>query len=230
MGTHGPSFSPGEQLFSATQSIESQEPWSQDFYDDSILEFDKQMGDLVKYLTDKGLLDQTILIIASDHGQQWNQLKRVPLIVRFPNGEYAGRIQTNAQNLDIAPTIIDYLALDQPDWMAGKSLLNGELEQRPIFGVFAGNPEGVSTAGNTESEETTTSSTNNFVNISVVYCQKWFKLDFTNMSWESGIIETSTTKCPPGSEITDEQALQEIITHLQQNDFDVSTLDYLLQP
>jgi arylsulfatase len=96
-----------EQKFSAGQSIQDQEPWSDDFYDDSILDFDMNVGEVIDELTKLGLLENTILIIGSDHGQQWNQLNRLPLIIRFPQGQYAGRIQTNVQNLDIAPTILD---------------------------------------------------------------------------------------------------------------------------
>ncbi len=135
MVTHGYIFNPQEQIFSAGQSIEDQEPWSNDFYDDSILDFDTNVGELVDYLTELGLLDNTILIIGSDHGPKGNPLKRVPLVIRFPYRQYAGQIQTNVQNLDIAPTLLDYIGLDQPDWMRGKSLIAGELEQKPIFEI-----------------------------------------------------------------------------------------------
>jgi len=230
MGTHGPMFYPAEQFFSANQPAESQEIWNVDFYDDSILEFDKEIGDLVNQLREDGLLDNTILIIGSDHGQEWNQLQRVPLIIHFPNEEYVGRTQVNVQNLDIAPTILDYIGLDQPDWMDGTSLIDGELEQRPIFGVSAINPDEISIVNNTDGEAKVISSIDNFRNISLIYCQKWFKLDFTKTSWESGIIEGSTTTCSPSSEINDEQAFQQIVTHLQKYDFDVSRLSHLSHP
>jgi len=230
MGTHGPTYNPIEQFFSVKQPVESQESWSIDFYDDSILEFDKQIGELISYLKDKSLQDNTILIIGSDHGQQWNQLKRVPLIIRFPNGEYADRIQANVQNLDIAPTILDYIGLDQPDWMDGKSLIDGELEQRPIFGVSAINPEEIFTSSKLASEKTQISNIDHLLNISLIYCQNWYKLELTSMRWESGIVDGSTTTCIPGSAIDDNQAYQQIITHLQNNDFDVSNLNPVPQP
>lgn len=112
MVTHGEDFYPMEQKFSAGQPLEDQDPWSDDFYDDAILDFDRNVGELVKELTRLGLMDNTLLIIGSDHGQQWDQLQRLPLIMRFPQGQYAGSIQANAQNMDIAPTILDYIGLD----------------------------------------------------------------------------------------------------------------------
>jgi len=229
MGTHGPKFYPEEQFFSANQSAESQETWNVDFYDDSILEFDREIGDLVKQLSEDGLLDNTILIVGSDHGQEWKQLKRVPLIIHFPNDEYVRKIQVNVQTLDIAPTILDYIGLAQPDWMDGTSLLKGELEQRPIFGVSAINPDEVSIVSKTDGEAKLISSIDNFRNVSLIYCQKWFKLDLPKMSWESGIIEGSAT-CSPSSEINDEQAFQQIVEHLQTYGFDVSSLSHVPHP
>jgi hypothetical protein len=225
MVTHGEDFFPMQQKFSAGQSIEDQDPWEDDFYDDAILDFDTNLGKLVDTLTERGLLDNTILIVGSDHGQQWNQLKRVPLLIRFPHEEYAGRIQVNVQNLDIAPTILDYLGLDQPDWMRGDSLIAGEMEQRPIFGV---------NDVEKEKDEYNIFSVNwdnvsppfyQFGGMSLIYCEKWYLLNLTDLLWETGNVEGSTSTCAPGSEITDEQAFQWIVEHLRENGFDVSSLE-----
>ena len=226
MGTHGDRLNPQEQKFSAGQLIPEQKLWNVDFYDDSILEFDKNVGNLVDDLTELGLLEKTILIIGSDHGQKWDQLKRLPLIIRFPGGQYAGRIQANVQNLDIAPTLLDYIGLEKPDWMSGKSLIAGELDQRPIFGVYAVKQELDPNSGMVVNWEEVTAPFYQFGNITLIYCQKWRKLDLTNLGWESGEVEGSSTNCPPGSEITDEQAFQWIAEHLRENGFDISSLDH----
>jgi hypothetical protein len=226
MVTHGETFYPMEQKFSAGQSVEGQKPWSDDFYDDAILDFDTNVGKLVQDLTKQGLLDNTILIIGSDHGQQWDQLKRLPLIIRFPRGEYAGRIQSNVQDMDIAPTILDYIGLDQPDWMRGKSLIAGELEQRPIFGVNQVERERQN-GGAFVGTENVKPPFYQFGGMSLIYCQKWYQLDLTNLGWQTGNVEGSTSACPPGSEITDEQAFQWIVEHLKDNGFDVSTLEHV---
>ena len=229
MVTHGEKFNPAMQKFSVGQVIEDQEPWNDDLYDDSILDFDKNIGALVDFLKDQGLLDKTILIIGSDHGQKWDQLKRLPLMFRFPYGQYAGRIQANVQNLDIPITILDFIGLEQPDWMSGNSLIAGKLEQRPIFGVNS-----VTAAEQQEvngfwaiNKKNVKEPFYQFSGITMVYCQKWYELDLDNISWESGNVEGSTSVCQPDSEITDEQAFLWIVDHLKANDFDVSTLDII---
>jgi arylsulfatase A-like enzyme len=179
----------------------------------------------VDNLSNLGLLDRTILIIGSDHGQNGNPLKRLPFIIRFPHGQYAGRIQANVQNLDIAPTVLDYISVDQPDWMRGQSLIAGELDQRQIFGanLIKGENPNINWVVNWEELP---APFYQFGDITLIYCQKWFRLDLTNMSWESGNVEGSTSACQPDSEITDEKAFQWIVEHLKENGFDVSTLDH----
>lgn len=225
MGTHGELYNPAEQIFSAGQNIQDQEPWNVDFYDDSILAFDRQVGELVDTLTDLGLLEDTLLIIGSDHGQKF-QLNRVPLIIRFPRGQYADRIRANVQNLDIAPTVLDFIGFEQPGWMRGASLIAGELEQRPIFSVNEAVRERDPSGFPTVNWEKVGPPFYQFDAITLFHCQKWFKLDLTELGWESGNVEDSTSACPPGSELTDGQAFQWIVEHLKENNFDVSTLDH----
>jgi arylsulfatase A-like enzyme len=123
MGTHGPLFLPSEQLFSAGQ--EQTQEWMPDYYDDSILTFDSYMRGIYDELAASGKLDNTVLIIYSDHGMEY-EIQRLPLMFLFPNSEFAGRIKNNVQNLDVAPTILGYLEIPIPAWMEGHSLLSGE--------------------------------------------------------------------------------------------------------
>lgn len=225
MVTHGEDFFPMEQKFSAGQSIEDQEPWSVDFYDDSILDFDRNVGDLADGLSRLGLMERTILIIGSDHGMEWDQLKRVPLIIRFPQGQYAGRIQANVQNLDIAPTLLDYLGLDQPGWMRGRSLIAGVLEQRPIFGVDSVKRDRENGGAFAVTMEDVKPPFYQFTGISLIYCRKWYHLELAGPGWDTGEVEGSTSTCTGDNEITEEQALQEILGHLRENGFEVSSLE-----
>jgi len=134
MGTHGPTFSPKNRLFSAGKA--QVEEWMDDFYDDAILDFDGSVKNIVGYLEEKGFLDHTIIVVHTDHGQKWVPSERLPLIIRFPRGEHAGRIPDNVQYIDLAPTILDYMGLEIPPWMEGSSLLRGNMDPiRPIFTV-----------------------------------------------------------------------------------------------
>ncbi len=68
-----------------------------------------------------------------DHGKGWGRW-RIPLVFWFPEGAHAGRIRAKGLLLDIAPTLLDYLEIDIPDWMEGVSLLAGEPPaDRPVF-------------------------------------------------------------------------------------------------
>jgi arylsulfatase A-like enzyme len=115
LGTHGPRFEIRKQVFSAGQ--EQNTDWMPDFYDDAILSFDQYVGQLFDYLSSSGKLNNTIVIVYSDHGLNWTIYNKVPLLFWFPNGEYAGKIQVNVQNIDITPTILNYLHIPIPAWM-----------------------------------------------------------------------------------------------------------------
>ena len=224
METHGELFNPQVQVYSAGRAILEQEPWDTDFYDDSLLGFDALVGELLSELTDLGMLEDTLLIIGSDHGQRF-KLKRIPLIIRFPHGEYAGTIRPNVQNLDIAPTILDYLEIDIPGWMDGRSLLSQGLEARPIFfvneAVRERNPQG-GFAINLEKVEPPFYQ---FSGISMVYCDTLYRLDLYNGAWTAGPVEGSTYACPPEVQISEEQAYDWIVEHLETHGFDTASLD-----
>ena len=107
-------------------SARGAEPDWRDRYDDTILAFDDYVERIVTDLEAAGELDRTVLIINSDHGERREAHVRLPLLFRFPRAEHRGRIVANTQRIDIAPTILSYLGVDPPDWMAGRSLLGPE--------------------------------------------------------------------------------------------------------
>jgi hypothetical protein len=131
LGTHWPVGVPKHRVFS--EGRERKDEFEIDFYDDAILEMDASFSRIVDALRTAGQLNNTILVFSSDHSKQWGQW-RVPLVFWFPKGDHRGRIRTNAQNLDIAPTLLDYAGIAKPEWMRGTSLLRGQPpKQRPIF-------------------------------------------------------------------------------------------------
>jgi len=108
-----------------------------DLYDEEIRFFDGVFRRLIKDLEDRDLLDRTLVVISSDHGEEflehghikhcrgvWDTVTRVPLIFRFPGVEGGGRFENAVQNLDIVPTILDYLEIDTGSFdFEGTSLL-----------------------------------------------------------------------------------------------------------
>jgi arylsulfatase A-like enzyme len=108
-----------------------------DLYDGEIAFNDHQFGRLVDELKRLGLYDSTLIVLLSDHGEEfrehggWEHGKtlygeqlRIPLIVKLPGGAAAGReIARVADQVDVLPTILDAVGLEPPEDVDGHSLL-----------------------------------------------------------------------------------------------------------
>ena len=108
-------------------------------YDGSISYLDIRMGELFDYLRQLDILDDTVLIITSDHGENFGEhhlmghalclydtLLRVPLIIRYPQLFDAGtRVDEVVQPTDLFPTILDILGIgwNEKEQVQGHSLL-----------------------------------------------------------------------------------------------------------
>jgi arylsulfatase A-like enzyme len=120
-------------------------------YDAGVAYTDEEVGRLLALLQMKGLLARSLVILVSDHGEEfqehgkllhtqvYEELVRVPLVVAFPAADrrQAGprRVAALAQLGDLMPTILDYLGLDPPAGLQGMSLLpplRGEGPGRPL--------------------------------------------------------------------------------------------------
>jgi arylsulfatase len=107
-------------------------------YDAAVHAADEHIGSVVDVLKERGIWDETLFIIVADHGEEfgehggwlhdqsaYEELTHVPLIMRFPHGQFAGRrIGTAVSLIDVVPTIADYL--EEPtlaEGAQGRSLL-----------------------------------------------------------------------------------------------------------
>jgi len=109
-------------------------------YDGEIAAADEIVGQLVASLKRRGLYDDALVMVLSDHGEGlgdhgeqehglflYRETIRVPLIVRLPRDQSAGRrIATPVQHIDLVPTILDWLGLPAQPRLRGRSL-------RPLF-------------------------------------------------------------------------------------------------
>ena len=222
MRTHGPKFHPKEQVFS--QGETQVEYWMPDFYDDAIHECDANIGKIFDSI-ELDHNEETIIVIYSDHNMKFSTDQRVPLLISFPNGDFAGRIKNNVQNMDIAPTLLDYLGVDIPEWMEGVSLLRGEPDKtRLIFSVGVAHLE-KQNSGWIVSAEKTKPPFFQFGYVGVVNCGHWYKLDLINLKWASGTVISYEDTCSEGDVLSFDQIEVATVKHLREKDFDVSQLE-----
>ena len=123
-------------------------------YDGEIRFLDNQLRKLFDRLDERGLLDNTLVVFTSDHGEefdehgsmeghQWtlyDEVLHVPLVMKFPGDAHAGsQPKSLVQSIDIAPTILAFLGMPAPDEFSGRSLLpllagdRGAFEERHAF-------------------------------------------------------------------------------------------------
>jgi arylsulfatase A-like enzyme len=122
-------------------------------YDTTVSYQDALLVQLVDRLAQWGILDRTLLVITSDHGQEmWEDgrcghgtsfresVLGVPLLLHYPPLLAGGRmVSRGAEAVDVLPTLLRALGLAAPEHVQGQALL--ELAQgpgypRPMFASF----------------------------------------------------------------------------------------------
>lgn len=121
-------------------------------YDGEIRYTDEALiGPLMALLKELDIYDQSLIFVTSDHGEEfyehngwghahtlYNELIKVPLIVKFPMNQFEGKkIDTIVRLVDIMPTILEMTGIDLKKYVSdGESLLsliNGNKVQDRIF-------------------------------------------------------------------------------------------------
>lgn len=105
-------------------------------YDGEVKQTDKDMGFLLGYIKDNGLMKHSIVIVAGDHGEQfyehghtshhgiYDELIHIPLAISLPDPcVLPAHSDALVSQLDILPTILDYLFISLPEQCQGKSLM-----------------------------------------------------------------------------------------------------------
>ncbi len=108
-----------------------------DLYDASIRDVDRHIARLLERLEALGLWDDTLLVISSDHGEEfldhgstghgyapWDEQVHVPLIMRLPRGRLGGlRVAQQVRTIDVMPTLLELLDIPGTAAMRGASLV-----------------------------------------------------------------------------------------------------------
>ncbi len=106
-------------------------------YDNEIYYTDKQIGELYKELGTLKLLDRSIIIITSDHGeslgehnnyfvhgnQVYEDTCKIPLIINLPGEHRIKKINGLVSIMDLFPTILDFLGIENNMSIDGVSLV-----------------------------------------------------------------------------------------------------------
>ncbi|MCI0416180.1 sulfatase-like hydrolase/transferase [bacterium] len=118
--------------------------WIQSLYLAEVRYVDDQIGKIVNEMKELGIYDETLLILTSDHGEEFwehggfehghshfEELLRVPLIVKLPGSKLRGvRIDTVVSGESVTPTILDLCGIPYHDeYLSRRSLfqqLSGE--------------------------------------------------------------------------------------------------------
>lgn len=222
IGTHGPYYYPEERVFA--QEPVQDIPEDTDFYDDSVLEFDRYFGEIITALEEQGILDNTIVVVYSDHSKP-KTIRRIPWMIRFPNGEHSGTLSQNVQNLDFAPTILDYLDMPIPTWMEGSSVLDPVPQTRPIFVSSIAVDRLVDhPMWNYVDASKAEPPFYQFGYQSMIVCDRVYEVDLNANLWTTYNVPDHTAPCDPASLPSLDEAKIEMIDHLAEKGFDVSSM------
>lgn len=113
-----------------------------DKYDGELLSLDALVGRLWKQLEARSLLENSVVVIVSDHGETFAERERnakighglpyrevlhVPLIVYAPGLEAGRRRAEIVETIDLMPTVLDLVGVTTPAGLDGQSLANGTI-------------------------------------------------------------------------------------------------------
>lgn len=120
-------------------------------YQNALHHADEALGDLVKGLEERRLLEETVIVVIGDHGEAFGQHTgnyahtlhiyeeniRVPFVVAIPGIKQGLRFDRRASLLDVAPTILDVVGLVPSADYQGSSVLDGEDRMSLFFTDYA---------------------------------------------------------------------------------------------
>ena len=139
-----------------------------DLYDGELAYVDRHVGEVAGLLRQRGLLDRTVLVVTSDHGEMlgehglmdhklnlYQPVLRIPMVLRYPPAVVPGlRIESPVMLQDLYPTLLSLAGVDQtpappvegavggPAWPPESRVLPGitGLRPGPIRGATVDDP------------------------------------------------------------------------------------------
>jgi len=116
-------------------------------YDRGIAYEDDSLSLLFDWLKQRGLYDNTLILVTSDHGEAFGEHQlvghgtlvyedevHVPLLVKYPGQTAARRVDAPVSHVDLMPTVLDCLGIRAPAQLQGRSLWSDGLQpDRTLF-------------------------------------------------------------------------------------------------
>jgi arylsulfatase A-like enzyme len=128
----------GSPIPPVARPIDAQQTEQMNLYDGEIAFNDHQFGLLMDGLKQRGLFEDTLIILVSDHGEGfkehdrlfhgnslYSELLGIPLVMRLPRADRTQgvRIRSLVQQVDILPTVLDVLGISPSAQVQGTSTL-----------------------------------------------------------------------------------------------------------
>lgn len=105
-------------------------------YDAEVAANDAAFGALVAALKARDLYDSSVIVVLSDHGEElfdhsgfshgntlFEEVLRIPLAIRFPDRRPPKRVAHVVEQVDLMPSLLQYLGVETPAPMQGQSFL-----------------------------------------------------------------------------------------------------------
>ena len=122
-------------------------------YDEYIADLDSEFGRLIDDLERTGILQNSYVIVTSDHGELFERgemghasalmyapVTQIPLVISAPGQQSRFDVDSVTSNVDLLPTVLQIASKEIPSWVEGK-LLPGFSERedadRSIFPLMA---------------------------------------------------------------------------------------------
>ena len=128
-----------EQLFKNLGDVSLMKDIFVKIYDSELLYVDRYIGEILRQLRRSNFLTNTLVVLTSDHGEEffdhgksvvvnnpsdwfhvgyghghtmYDELIRIPLIIKFPNNQYANqRVTSIVQHIDLLPTLLAFAGI-----------------------------------------------------------------------------------------------------------------------
>lgn len=189
----------------------------EDKFDDSIREADAALRRVVTALHDTNQLERTIIVVSSDHSENWSTVVRLPLLIYAP-GIHGYEVETAAQSIDIAPTILSLLGRPIPSWMDGRLLIPPPVHDVPVYGLTSHQAR-VQVGANEAAADLRDVSPPNFgaSRATIVYGPRWARI-LLGGTTSTGEVIGYTGHTPP---LSDEQLLRMLDAQLERHGYEL---------